>query len=52
MDETGVNKMVDLDRWNGRHPNEADQVHLPWDLAMDIEIRRASYDEVKGDKAA
>lgn len=52
MVDDGLQLSFDLDRWNSRHPNEADQVNLPWDFTMDIELRRASYDDSKGDKAA
>lgn len=43
MIDDGVQLSLDLDHWNGLRPKEEDHVHLPWDLTLDIEIRRASY---------
>ena len=44
MIDDGVQLSLDLDHWNSMHPKEEEQVHLPWDLTLDIEIRRASYE--------
>ena len=52
MVDDGVQLSLDLDHWNNIHPTEADQVHLPWDLTLDIEIRRASLDEQSDESAA
>lgn len=49
MVDDGLQLSFDLDRWNSQRP-EADHVHLPWDLTMDIEIRRATAND--DDKAA
>jgi|SRR5665213_1636945 len=53
MIDDGVQLSLDLDHWNSMHAAEADQVNLPWDLTLDVEIRRASFDDAGDeDKAA
>lgn len=41
MVDDGVQLSLDLDHWNGVRC-ETERVDLPWDLTMDIEIRKAS----------
>lgn len=50
MVSDGLQLSFDLDHWNATRP-ERDQLETPpWDLGMDIEIRRAVYDD--GDEKA
>ncbi len=44
MVDDGVQLSLDLDHWNAMHPDEADQVHIPMDLTLDVEIRLASLE--------
>jgi hypothetical protein len=52
MIDDGVHLSLDLDHWNAIHPNTEDQLDLPWDLTLDIEIRRASFDMEHEEPAA
>lgn len=52
MVDDGLQLSLDLDHWNSIRP-ESDQMEmLPWDLTMDIEIRRASLDDIDDNEAA
>ncbi len=46
MVDDGMQLSLDLDHWNSIRP-ETERVEMPWDLTMDIEIRRASLDDVE-----
>ena len=48
MVSDGLQLTLDLDHWNGAHPDE-EPIVLPMDLTLDIEIRKAAGDD---DKAA
>jgi len=48
MVSDGLQLSFDIDHWNGARP-DGDKIDLPWDLTMDIEIRRAVYDDENGD---
>jgi hypothetical protein len=51
MVSDGFNLTLDLDHWNRINPSE-EQIALPMDLTMDIEIRKASDDDDEDGKAA
>lgn len=50
MVDDGLQLSLDLDHWNSIRPSECVSP-LPWDLTMDIDIRRAALDEEE-EKAA
>jgi hypothetical protein len=51
MVSDGYNLTLDLDHWNSVNSGE-EQIMLPMDLTMDIEIRKASDDDDDDDEAA
>lgn len=51
MVDDGMQLSLDADHWNSIRPEE-ERVDIPWDLTMDIEIRRASLDVAEDEEAA
>jgi hypothetical protein len=47
MVSDGYNLTLDLDHWNRVNPDK-EAIHLPMDLALDIEIRKAAPDDEEG----
>jgi hypothetical protein len=44
MVDDGVQLSLDLDHWNGTHPDE-ERIELPMDITPDIEWRKAAMDD-------